>query len=565
MLLHSGAGLHGHEYCEQRHSPSPELQKKPLPFLRSALRTKSEPDYRHFSLPPTSSTATTGPSSTHGSSLPSSPVSLTSSSSPPRSPRLHRRADSDVIRKKDSSVRFRDPPMEFDHPPRSVIPSEDEESLAGSEFSDHVASSTRVKRRKRTTRTFTRFAFAHPAPALRNKQRRLVQIRPRLLLQLQQVGDKRAIPAFDVVPSSLLAGSLLIPLLARRFPRVFRKKPDLGQSDVLIVRSDDYGGTLPQDHQRSHDSGDRLDHRDVLAVISTLPQNDDQADIVLEDGSVWAANCMINGSYEFTRADAQGNVTTARWVRRNLPSPPVVPEEGNLPLESDRKWTFSIINPDTRRHPILGSLTPASLEIYDTYSPMSTSVSRFPPTRSVDLDAAFSGESSPTSPRITMSEERKTISVTEEERKVMMATAIWISLRQDGWPASANPKFAKTAAHCRTAGLRNIERARSFSGTCPLTGTTTGSSAPLESMGEQRTGSPIPRRSMSTGAAFMNNRRRLSALSLADSIIKEAPTSAPDEKTHTCRFRIRDLADRLFHRKGAHAQQESSLKHQIKE
>jgi hypothetical protein len=462
--------------------------------------------------------------------------------------------------------------MDLGYQRKSIIASEDEDSLAGSEFSDSVAASTRVRRRRRSLRTSTRFAFAHPAPALRNKQRRLVQIRPRLLLQLQQVGDKRAIPAYDVVPSGLLAGSLIIPLLAKKCPRVFRAKPELDQSDVLIVRSDDYGSAQSEESHGTQGREDNLDHRDVLAVISTLPPDDDHADIVLEDGSVWVTSRMMNGSYEFTRTDAQGTVTTARWVKRASPLPPISSTEEAAEILSERKWTFSIINPETRRHPILGSLTPTSLDIYDTYSTMSTASGHFPPTRPIDSDAALSGDSAPSSPRITTTAERMMVAVTEEEKKVMVATAIWIGLRQDGWPASANPKFAKTAAHCRSASIRNLERARSFSGVgnnlgmaCTLTGSTLGSSASSDTASQQHPALPRPRRAMSTGAAFMENRRRLSGVPPAHDNVAKETRQTTEEKTPTCRFRMRELAERLFHRKSSQAKSQSSLKYQLKE
>jgi hypothetical protein len=567
MLIHAGAGLHGHEYSDSR-CTSPELPKKqPIPFLRSALRTTSEPNYRHRSLS-SSPSVTPDLSSAHGS-LPSSPDSF-NTSSPPQSPRPHRRTHSDVIRKKDSSVRFRDPPMDVGHP--KPILSEDDDSLAGSEFGDHVPVAPRPRRRKRSTmRSSTRFAFAHPAPALRNKQRMLIQIRPRVLLQLQQVGDKRAIPAFDVVPSSLLAGSLIIPTLAKKFTRAFRAKPELNQNDVLIVRSEDYDPSLPKESRHAHHGHSSLDHRDVLAVISTFPYDDDHADIALGDGSVWAASRMANGSYEFTYVDARGKVTTARWARRAAP-PALVPEEGSLEAGTDRKWTFSIINPETRRHPILGTLTPTSLDIYDTYSTMSTASGRLPPARQFDSDTTLSGDSAPSSPRIGTTDERLSVCVTEEEKNIMMATAIWISLRQDGWPASANPKLARTAAHCRSASMRSLDRARSLSGVNGNPRPSSPSSgAPNMTLDSASPPSLRPRRTKSTGAAFMENRRRMSGLSVKQDDEPEelspragSPAADRTDRTDAPRSRVRELAHRLFHRK-TRTQSRSSLKYQLKE
>lgn len=112
-------------------------------------------------------------------------------------------------------MRFQEPHMDQVQMP---FVSEDEESVAGSELGDCTDASIRRTKRKRARRKSTRFALAHPAPQLRTKQRRLVQIRPRLLLQLQEIGDRRAIPAFDVVPFSLVAGTIIIPPTCQKVP-----------------------------------------------------------------------------------------------------------------------------------------------------------------------------------------------------------------------------------------------------------------------------------------------------------------------------------------------------------
>ncbi|QUC16436.1 uncharacterized protein UV8b_00677 [Ustilaginoidea virens] len=303
--------------------------------------------------------------------------------------------------------------------------SEDEESIGGSELTDGAADATiRRKPRARMPRKSTRYAVAQPAPQLRTKQRHLVQILPRLLLQLQEIGDKRAIPAFDLIPAQLVAGTLIIPKLAKHFPRIFHANAELSQNDVLLVRSEDYASTTPKHSSLHRENARRLRHdKEIIAVISAPSPKGrgEAAEIILEDGLPWSASIMANGSYEFTRIDEDGQVATARW-------------------------TFSIIDPSSRRHPILGSLTMETLEVYDSYVTLSTSSGRFPPSRPFGPQAAGVREQSTSSVSFSNSSDsqsRVTVEVLPAQKALMIATASWIQLQQHDWPASVTPKFAK--------------------------------------------------------------------------------------------------------------------------
>lgn len=553
MLLHVGAGLHGLEYSSQ--SPTRNPTPRPYPLLRSALRPLTEIVDPSYSEPPSARRRSF-----------SDPL-------PPSS--LRRRPVSDILHKKDLSVRFEDPPMGLASPSPSTLQSDDDESIAGSDLSFCGGGATpSAKRRRRSQRQSSRFALAHPPPALRTKQRMLVQIRPRLLLQLQRLSDQRPIPAFDVVPSTIISGSLIIPRLAKRFPRMFRAKPELGQDDLLIIRSEDYSAPHSGD-----DNDSQLDNRDLIAVICPLEEyGDDCAEIVMEDGSIWTTSKRPNGSYEFSKVDMQGNIATARWVKkaiRHTSKTHTDSDASSLPPSSpapnDFKWTFSIIDPSTRRHPILGVVTRSELEIYDTYSTMSASSGRFPPTK------PFITDGQTTRPTTPIREERSTEPVTEEHKTLMMATASWLSLRQEGWPANVNPKMRRTLPHCRSPS--STERRRTFPlEVTPVTSPTASPSQYFPNNGDvpplQRAMSPpsVVQRSLSTGAAFMR-RRRLSSMPTekgqpVESVgedknseevvvpdMRRSKTSATgEEETHTCRIKVRRLTKRLFHRKSCQAQ-----------
>lgn len=440
------------------------------------------------------------------------PVSL-----PPRSRSISERAH-----RRDQSVRFRD---ELQMSQASTpAQSEDEESLAGSDHTTATDGSARRKRRQRAPRKSTHFALAQPAPVLRTKQRKLVQFRPRLLLQLQELGERRAIPAFDVIPSSHIAGTFIIPALTKRFPRLFGAKPDLGHDDLLLVRSEDFRSSTgsPID---ADDSEDGLDRRDVIAIVSAKPrEGDDHADIILSDGSTWAAHGIANGSYEVTKLEGGSQPTTGRWVRKTGTAHSrrgsIVSMElpkSNSSLSPDQKWTFSIMERSARRHPVMGILTSNGLEVYDTYNTLSASSGRYPPTRSFVPDATGDDQLSTLS---SGREERTTLQVSDELKSLMMASAIWIALRQQGWPSIANPRCSKAVSHYRNSLAEYPRRSSTFPSS------QTDSSMDMKRSGGEQgqvygggsgsgTGSPassqtaLPKRSVSAASHFLRRKKKL--------------------------------------------------------
>ncbi|KAM0250890.1 hypothetical protein ACHAQJ_008468 [Trichoderma viride] len=556
MIVHSGASLHGHEFSNQQTDQPPA---RFFPFLSSVLRSSSdtEPISRH-----------TTPVPDPVDTLPARPVSVEPAHNPRSSLATRRRTTSDIAH----TVRFREP--HSDLVVQSNVPSEDEESLVGSEVSDQTDASIRLKRRKRGPRKSAKFALAFPAPQLRTKQRAFFQIRPRVLLQLQELGEKRAIPAFDIMPSSLIAGTLIIPALAKQFPRMFCAKPHLGQNDLLLVRSEDYGPSHSHHHHllhhNHHDNTDNnnsrdcndLDHNDILAVVSTT-SDDDFVEIVFQDGSTWTTSRMANGSYEFNHVNDQGETVKARWVKRSLISPraswgsantaSTAPSSPTSPPPPDSRWTFSIIDPSTRRHPIQGILNSTSLEIFDTYNTMSTSSGIYPPTRLFGSDMSGISEEDATS----ITDERATLEVTEYNKTLMLATATWISLRQRGWPASATPKIPRVVSQRVNSGLSrgtSIDTVNSG-----MTNSQISSTNPSDALAAARNpGAGRLRRAVSSGGEFMRRRREAAAAAAAASAASSIAEREPDEKhggelevseeeTATCRFRVRRLAHRIFH------------------
>jgi hypothetical protein len=346
----------------------------------------------------------------------------------------------------DITPRNSEPVVRFQEPEPDTM-SEDGRSLANSETSEVTAGGGR--RRRRSTRSSTAYSIAHPAPTLTQKQK-LLHIRPKLLLQLQKLSpDCRPRPTLDVLPSTVV-----VPRLTKKFPRMFKGKAELGCHDVMIVKSEDYDAVDDGIVEESDSDEDGLANRDLIAVICQARKDSGgshgKAEIVLSDGSVWMATPLPNGLYEFTTIDEHGNKTTARWVRRSTKprnTDPVDPTVSNPEL----KFTFSILDPNTRRHPILASLTQSKLDIPDYYTSVSSSSGKHPPTS----PRAFPGEPDHSFMDSEPPPERTTHAVDENMKTLIQITSVWVSLRE-GWSPyfKYNPASTATAIQQTTPGGR---------------------------------------------------------------------------------------------------------------
>ncbi|ORY61538.1 uncharacterized protein BCR38DRAFT_313552, partial [Pseudomassariella vexata] len=376
MFLHSGAGLHGHEYSNRPSSTSGHTTQRRNTLLRSSFAT---PITR---------------ASTYSSADSRSPPPTVTRPVAARNSYLRQSLPAHSPNTPEPVVRFKEPEHEAVVSPslhnRSESMSEDGGSVDISDSdASHAASSTR-RARKRATRKTTTYFLAQPPPKLGIKQR-IIHLRPQLLLQLQLLSDgHRPQPAIDVYPSSVLANLAVAAPLLKRFPRLARIKRELSIHDVMLVKSENYNA--PSLSSDSDGSEENINKRELVAILSPL-MTEDKAEIVLTDGTVWLATPRLNSSgefcsYEFTTVDDNGHAITARWVRRqavtkSLPCTPTstVPAmpRSSSPQSLDYKFTFSVIDPACRRHPIMATLTPASLEIQDTYTTVSQSSGRYPP------------------------------------------------------------------------------------------------------------------------------------------------------------------------------------------
>ncbi|KAI9806103.1 MAG: hypothetical protein M1833_004510 [Piccolia ochrophora] len=311
--------------------------------------------------------------------------------------------------------------------------SESELSISTSTTSD---AATLSKATKRSRKPKTSFHLAHPPPAVIHRQR--LQFRPRILLQLQRVsGSKRTEPAFDVLPSKIFA-----PRVARRFPRFFKGKSGLGVDDLVITTSEVYGSSKIKDQDSSKDpEEDVSETREVVATICQpkLDANGTMggAQVCLKSGPLWEVSPYLNGGYQFVATDDHGLRTVARWVprnvsrtRRSVPSP-----HPNRPNDSDRKLTFSIVDPTTRRHPVIASMTRTRIDILDEYPSHASPGTRTPLSPSTlveDLTTPpedFFGAPAQDNSALTP--------VDDGLRTLIIVTGIWVAF-SEGWSESFN-------------------------------------------------------------------------------------------------------------------------------
>lgn len=378
---------------------------------------------------------------------------------------------------------------------------------------------------KKSSRPKTLYQFAHPASHARHKRLRL---RPKLLLQVQQVSQTpRPLPIIDVLPSSMY-----LPRLARKFPALFRRKNGLCPYDVIIVMSELYERTragIPEKQASSEEDDD--DHREVVATVCQMLQEDarlkGKAEICLNFGPVWEATPLSSGSYEFV-AHTDDGVRVMRWALRGAKTRRGTVPQGTQVREDPKRFTFSVIDPNTRRHPVIASMTTNQLEVHDVYSP---AVARSPtghttPSSGMSVVSDISDTEAPI-------DSNDVVTLDDELRTLIIVTGIWVAFRE-GW--SHNFDYSELASAPNGKGLVSPTSSVKFSSPTtakmeeengfdrdelsPVKDFSNGKRCmSISSMKRANSMTPeggkgfgsLSKRSNSTGAAFMERAKRRSA------------------------------------------------------
>lgn len=494
MFLHAGAGLHGHEYST---SSSKQHHQSHAAIMPSSEDIQPGNDTQRATRP----ISQLLPGISYVSSLLPSPRSLWD------------RPSSDYFVTNYLPTRFRNvkegqslsssarTSQDGDVVPLylepEVEPVPETEAEAKCDNTCNSSQCSRVRRSK------TRFYFARPAPGTHNKQKKS---QPRILLQLRREHAGKSLPSVDVVPATDIAGS------------------KLRSDDIVIMRSDHDESASWLGLERN--GGEVSREQQILAIISPRgPAGDGNAEIAMEDGKVWCASRKPNGTYEFCHTTDQGSPHTVRWVKRQPSSP-----------TASQQFSFCTMDPLVRKHPLLGSLKPNELDVFETFTP---SYSRSRNSR----PASYAGDGSHL-PTVA----KPIATVSDEHRRLMTIASIWISFCEEGWPGTL-PR--RTSRSCRGKGPASRQLSDDHSSnelhpslpTSPTRNTTLSASLSdrLPACGSQG------QRRASTGAAYLERRR-----AAARAASPTASTERGKEKTlggepHSCRRRIRAWAHRLAH------------------
>lgn len=386
---------------------------------------------------------------------------------------------------------------------------------------------------RKSSRPKTTYQFAHPAAHARHKR---LKLRPKLLLQLQQVSQTpRPLPILDILPSTLY-----LPRLARKFPAMFRGRNGLGPNDLIVVMSELYERTvasIPEKHQSSEEEDE--DHREVVATICQMLQEEarlkGKAEICLNFGPVWEATPLPSGSYEFV-ARTESGVQVMRWALRGGKHRRTSAPPGTQARDDTKRFTFSVIDPTTRRHPVIASMSRNQLEVYDEYSAVARAGNGpTTPSSGMSVVSDISDAEEPTDAnRVTLDDELRTL---------IIVTGIWVAFRE-GWsqnfsygdPVSSpiakslvSPTSSKHSSPVKGEPDAMIDR----DDLTPMKDVANGGKrclsissvrrsntmTPLE--GEKSLGS-LSRRSNSTGAAFMERAKRRSASGLSNRLSRHS-------------------------------------------
>lgn len=359
---------------------------------------------------------------------------------------------------------------------------------------------------RKSARPKTSYQFAHPAAHARHKR---LKLRPKLLLQLQQVSQTpRPLPILDILPSTLY-----LPRLARKFPAMFRGRNGLGPNDLIIVMSELYGRTvtrIPEKQNSSEEDDD--DHRQVVATICQMLHDDarlkGKAEICLNFGPVWEATPLASGSYEFV-AHTEDGPRVMRWALRGGKSRRVSVPLATPPREDTKRFTFSVIDPNTRRHPVIASMTRNQLETFDEYAAV------------VRSSAGHATPSSGMSVVSDMSEEAPTdgnvVTLDDGLRTMIIITAIWVAFRE-GWSQNfsySDPVSSPTAKNDRGIPSERDELAPvkevAVGGKRCMSVSNIHRFKTMSPSDEGKSFGSLSKRSNSTGAAFMDRAKWRSA------------------------------------------------------
>ncbi|PUU73188.1 hypothetical protein B9Z19DRAFT_1069189 [Tuber borchii] len=430
---------------------------------------------------------------------------------------------------------------------------------------------------RKSPRTKTAYHLAQPPPSAHLLHRHSLKPSRNLVVQLQRLSNTtRPVPTLDVLPASIFA-SRLKATCGRFF------KHGVGSQDLVFLTSEEYGSGDEDDDDVDEDGSNGLNARQVVATVSQnykkvpLAAGEDGKGgsggmarvpaIRLDSGPPWEVTQTAFGGYEFSAYQEDGNVVTARWNPRGVGTTArrrssQTQSSNSEDSAAERKFQFTLVNPDSRRHPIIATLVKQTIEINDHYPAASLSSPVTTPTHSRSSSPVHDAPSSP------VSEERLYIKTSDYIRMLILASGIWVALREglassNGFPlndaAPLSPTFSSTgrlspspATTAFPTAAANRPRTENRSSSYPAgpeisfdetphsrlirSGTTSTKHTPVPGDHHAQTPTP-PRRSFSTGTPTRPRSTTTSHIlrSLSSTSRTPSPTPRADKTNPTTR------------------------------
>ena len=267
------------------------------------------------------------------------------------------------------------------------------------------------KKTKRSRASKTSYSICHPPPTSTTRQR--LHRRPRSMMQLHRLSaETRPLPAFEVIHSANFNVRL-----TKDITRVFKAKHGICPNDLVVLRAEKYNA--------AGDESDEEQSRDIISLICKGRPGDNgtggKARICLPGGREWEAYPTPNGGYEFFTTDEHGLGLTVRWVVKKG-------KDGSKQTDAaKRRFNFSTISPNSRRHPVIATLSSTKLDVNDTYKipdPNASTPMGTPKQDATLLADAMEDESTPAKQEHCRTDARL--------REVIVMTGIWVAFKE-GW------------------------------------------------------------------------------------------------------------------------------------
>ena len=307
---------------------------------------------------------------------------------------------------------------------------------------EQPADSTPTVAKPKIPKTKTSYHLAYPPPITKHKQR--FKLRPKVLLQLQRISEtQRPRPTYDILPSTVFARGL-----GKRCGRISNSRTGLAPDDLIVARSQVYSNAKKRGGEDESSDDEDWDEREVLAAICqpkvAKHDNIGHMEIIMSHGPLWLATPLNNG-YEFVSVDEAGQKTRARWI-------PAKPKGAGRRDSVDRKkFKFSILTRDCRRHPVIANMERGSINIADKYVIPETPVTS-PALDSIHTASTHrSSESSYFSGNEYSGKQEGLVETDDDLRLLVITTGIWVAFCE-GWSQnfSYNHDAAASKASCNT-------------------------------------------------------------------------------------------------------------------